>query len=108
MSKYEIKGTTDSETSCFVCGKTNLKKTYILKNIETGKVIYVGCDCAAKLMKKTEKFIKTESNRIDEFNKWYNAKCPCCQTLMRNEPTKFFNSTFHDLVCPKCKDVHKY
>ena len=45
-----IKMSDRSECEC--CGKTNLKKTVHLENIETGEDVFFGVDCAASALRQ--------------------------------------------------------
>lgn len=44
-------GVSDSET-CECCGKTNLKRTIVLKS-DDGDIVQYGVNCAAKALRKT-------------------------------------------------------
>lgn len=37
---------------CECCGKTNLKRTVHLENLETGEDVFFGVDCAAKALRQ--------------------------------------------------------
>ena len=39
-------------SECEHCGKTNLKRTVHLENLETGKDVFFGVDCAAKVLRQ--------------------------------------------------------
>ena len=47
-AQYEVIGTTDETTTCEFCGKTNLKKTVILRHTVSKDIDYVGSDCAIR------------------------------------------------------------
>jgi hypothetical protein len=51
MMKYEYLGTTDEVTTCDCCGKTNLKNTVVIRDLDTGEDLYFGVSCAAKALK---------------------------------------------------------
>lgn len=48
MKIYEALGTTDTETTCELCGRADLKSTVALRDIEAGTVVHFGSDCAAR------------------------------------------------------------
>lgn len=88
---YRNLGFTEEITSCDCCGKTDLKGTYAIENLETGDIMYFGCVCAAYRMKWSKKeFIakyKTEereqtvaaqqeyrnSIEMNNYNNWVNS-----------------------------------
>lgn len=41
-------GITDDHTDCQLCGKTGLKRTVALRDLDGGDVLYYGTDCAAR------------------------------------------------------------
>lgn len=47
MTSYTVIGTTDENTTCDCCGKSNLKMTVVLRD-EAGEVVFFGRSCAAK------------------------------------------------------------
>jgi hypothetical protein len=75
---YRIKGTTEDVTNC-EWGHTNLKKTVALAVLdsdgnETGTIVYLGVDCAAKAMRTTETRVRNAAASADtvlaEANSW--------------------------------------
>lgn len=54
---YTIEGITDERDSCDCCGKTNLKRTVVLRT-EDGEFVFFGTTCAARAMKRTVKEVK--------------------------------------------------
>ena len=52
--EYTVKGIISAERACECCGNTNLERNVILAD-ENGDLLYVGSDCAGKLVhgKKT-------------------------------------------------------
>lgn len=50
MKKYEFIGVTDEFTTCDLCGKTRLKKTMILKDMETLEFVFAGVDCGVEAL----------------------------------------------------------
>lgn len=51
LMKYEYLGTTDEVTTCDCCGKTNLKNTVAIRDLDEGEVLYFGVTCAARALK---------------------------------------------------------
>jgi hypothetical protein len=47
MTKYTVAGTTDENTTCDCCGKSNLKMTVVLRD-EDGEFHFFGRSCAAR------------------------------------------------------------
>lgn len=70
MMAYRVRGTTDDVTTCDNCGREELKSTVVMEVLDadgnTEDVIYAGCDCAAKLAKRTQKEIKADARRADK------------------------------------------
>jgi hypothetical protein len=63
--RYIIEGVTDERDSCDCCGKTNLKRTVVLRTPD-GEHVYFGTSCAARAMKTTVKAVRqgiTSANR---------------------------------------------
>lgn len=67
-AKYRIKGTTADVTEC-AFGHTGLKKTVALAVLDAdgneGEIIYLGTDCAAKVMRTTETKVRNEAATAD-------------------------------------------
>jgi hypothetical protein len=88
---YRNLGFTDEVTSCDCCGKTDLKGTYVIENLQTGDIMYFGCVCAAKRMQWSKKEFTTrykteekeqndaarkeyrESLEMQNYNNWVNG-----------------------------------
>ena len=51
LMKYEYLGTTDEVTTCDCCGKTNLKNTVAIRDLDEGEVLHFGVTCAARALK---------------------------------------------------------
>lgn len=49
--RYRVRGISDCPV-CDHCGKTNLKRTVILENLESGEVVNFGVDCASTALKQ--------------------------------------------------------
>ncbi len=50
-----ILGITDEVTTCDRCGKQNLKSTYLVRDPDTCKIVYLGSDCLLKRFQMTQK-----------------------------------------------------
>lgn len=88
---YRNLGFTDEVTSCDCCGKTDLKGTYCIENLQTGDIMYFGCVCAAKRMQWSKKEFTTRykadvkeqtsaaqqeyrrSEEMSNYNNWVNG-----------------------------------
>ena len=57
--KYQILTFNDSQCICDVCGKSELKGTYVIENLENGEIFRAGSTCGVKLMKTTSKEFKS-------------------------------------------------
>lgn len=51
MRQFEFLGTTDDHTTCDCCGKSELKSTVAIRNLETGEDVFFGVTCAARALK---------------------------------------------------------
>jgi hypothetical protein len=51
MRQYEFLGTTDERTTCDCCGKSELKSTVAIRNLDTGEDLFFGMTCAARALK---------------------------------------------------------
>lgn len=93
MKKYQIIGTTDDVNTCDCCGRTNLKKTVILKDTESSEEVYFGTECAAKALnwtiKEVNKLAKAETERIQKEIRYQIYIHPLMQK--QNEEIKEFN-----------------
>lgn len=57
---YTIKGIISAERACECCGNNNLERNVVLAD-ETGRLMYVGSDCAGKLVHGAKKASNTKS-----------------------------------------------
>ena len=57
--KYAVEGTTDERTDCDCCGRSNLKSTVVLRDLESGDFVFFGVTCAAKAQGWTNKEVKS-------------------------------------------------
>lgn len=89
MTRYKIEGITDERDSCDCCGKTGLKRTVALTDLDTSEIVYFGTSCAAQSMKIPSADVRKESRKAqdekdeaarlakekanrEEFKKWSN------------------------------------
>lgn len=88
---YRNLGFTEDVTACDCCGKTDLKGTYCIENLQTGEIMYFGCVCAAKRMQWSKKEFTTKykteereqttaaqqeyrrSEEMSNYNNWVNG-----------------------------------
>lgn len=54
MASYKIKGIVSAERACECCGNNNLERNVVLAD-EAGRLMYVGSDCAGKLVHGVKK-----------------------------------------------------
>jgi hypothetical protein len=52
MPKFKMIGISDEVLECEYCGKTDLKKTIVLEDTESGEICYYGSECASKALAK--------------------------------------------------------
>ena len=69
---YTMMGTTDETTVCDCCGKSNLKKTVILKHNETGAICNFGTTCASKATKIKSSSIGDYAKIVQIIQNWKN------------------------------------
>ena len=67
-TKYAVLGTTDTESTCHCCGKTNLKKTVALAPLDaegnhSGDPVFFGTTCAARAMNPARSFTKSTATK---------------------------------------------
>ena len=53
MRNFKILGINSDSDTCSICGKTGLKRVVCIES-ESGEVIYLGCECASKLLVKAK------------------------------------------------------
>ena len=70
----EIKGITDSVTTCDCCGKTNLKRTVAIET-ENGEIVYYGTSCAATYLKVSGNYTaRTAEKMVAKFHAMQERK----------------------------------
>jgi hypothetical protein len=57
--QYIIKGIIGAERACECCGNKNLERNVVLAD-ESGELLYVGADCAGKLLHGTKRASNTK------------------------------------------------
>ena len=68
---FRILGTSDEVTACDCCGKSDLKSTVALMELDadgsdlTGDAVYFGCVCAARAMRRQEKDVRRDVAAAD-------------------------------------------
>jgi hypothetical protein len=80
MKNYTIKGIISAERACECCGNAQLERNVVLAD-ESGSLIYVGSDCAGKLVHGAKKAANTKlvvkeaefTNRCIELLATYSA-----------------------------------
>lgn len=95
---FRVLGTTDHETTCWLCGRDELRGTIALEILDvdgtgTGNVVYYGSSCGAKAAGWTQKEFNTavkvadqakrDAHRIameEESNRYCAARDAWCQT----------------------------
>jgi hypothetical protein len=66
MKRYEVLGTTDEQTVCDLCGRTDLKSTVALSDKESGETVFFGSDCAARATGWTLDEVKAQTVAADQ------------------------------------------
>ncbi len=82
----EIRGITDSVSTCDCCGKTNLKRTVAIET-ESGEILHYGTSCAASYLKvpgsysaKTAEKMVVNYRAMQERKKLLAAVCERAQS----------------------------
>lgn len=65
---FRVLGFTEEVTDCDCCGRSDLKGTIVLENIETGSIGYFGSVCGSKIAGNTKKYIETELMLVEKQN----------------------------------------
>lgn len=63
MEIYRVLGTTDTVTTCEICGRVDLKGTLVLTC--NGEITYAGSDCGAQLAGRPANILKREARTAD-------------------------------------------
>ena len=75
MTNWNILGTSDTTSTCELCGKKNLKKVVVIEDCANQVTMRVGCDCASYLTtgvrnRVAAKRIQTVADVVRLINKW--------------------------------------
>lgn len=62
---YAFAGTTDEVTSCGCCGRTDLKRTIVLRPTDGGDYVFFGSACGARALGWTVKEFTAAAKRAD-------------------------------------------
>tara|TARA_R110000868_G_scaffold216141_1_gene466252 strand:- start:868 stop:1248 length:381 start_codon:yes stop_codon:yes gene_type:complete len=65
MNKFQYLGTSQDITTCDCCGKSNLKSTVVIRDVETDNELFFGVTCAAKALKVGIKEVKAGTAAAD-------------------------------------------
>ncbi len=65
MNSMKVLGISDERTTCECCGRTNLKSTVVIENIETHQIVYWGSTCATKVNRLLKGSIKAAQVQHD-------------------------------------------
>lgn len=66
ITQYTILGTTDSVTTCELCGRSDLKKTVAVADADAGAgPSFLGTTCAARVVRRPSSFVSTRAARAD-------------------------------------------
>ena len=66
MLRYQYEGTTDEVTACDCCGRTDLKKTVAVTDLDENETRYFGTSCVAKMLKVTSAEVRANAKRADD------------------------------------------
>jgi hypothetical protein len=47
-ARYTVAGISDEHNTCDCCGKSNLKSTVVLLDLDSGEFVFFGCVCASR------------------------------------------------------------
>jgi len=67
-NKYKIKAFNDEICICDVCGKSELKGTYVMLDLETNEEFRAGSTCGSKIAKWTNKEFTNKVKQLNEEN----------------------------------------
>lgn len=66
IRSFRFEGTTDQIDTCDCCGKSNLKITVKILDLETGEELNFGTTCAARALSLSAVEVKAESRAADK------------------------------------------
>jgi len=61
---YELVAITDEVTTCGLCGRTDLKKTYVIRRENGGEASYYGSECAQRVLYLNQKELTQKVSKI--------------------------------------------
>jgi hypothetical protein len=53
-ARYTVAGISDEHNTCDCCGKSNLKSTVVLLDLDSGEFVFFGCVCASRNTGKSD------------------------------------------------------
>ena len=70
MKRYEFLGQEEITCICDFCGKKEIGKAFIVRDLETGSILYFGSYCIKKALQITMSDIRKEfTNKIEEIER---------------------------------------
>lgn len=105
---YRVKGTTDDTTTCEQCGRTNLRKTVILAELDADGneegVSYLGTDCAARKTGTRQRVISDKAAAADRHmsraREWAQEMGDFYGTVSRREAIERYVAANRNAVNP--------
>lgn len=65
---YKILGFNDDVCECDICGKSELKGTYAMENVQTGEIFRAGSTCGAKMAGWSTKELVAKYKQVEKDN----------------------------------------
>lgn len=66
MQRYRYEGTSDEVTACECCGKTGLKSTVAITDLDTDQTLYFGTTCAARALRVQVADVRAGTRAADD------------------------------------------
>ncbi len=63
--RFRVLGTTGDVTTCELCGKSELAKTVVLRNLATLELVHAGVDCAAAATARRASHVRAAAARAN-------------------------------------------
>lgn len=63
--KAQLLGTTDECDTCDLCGRDDLKRTVVIRLLDSGETIYAGSDCASRTLGWTQATVRSRAKAAD-------------------------------------------
>lgn len=70
MENYKIKGFNDEFCNCDVCGRSELKGTFIIENLNTGDIFRAGSNCGSKITGMNKVNLKANLLKVNKENQY--------------------------------------